>query len=237
MHVLVSLALSLIVGIAFPFSYDFLSKKGYFVRVLAIIFLVLWIPLAFHVASREDWILENIINVIIASALVFLVVKRDYKLSDYSYIGIYFWAFLELIGAHYVWSNVPFGLTVTNHFLLSRNYFDTFAHFTCGFVLFQPLREIYTAKIKDRGFISYLFPVACIGLFSLIYEVIEWLTIYITPSNVFFMFNSAQGDSFDTQKDMASAFIGSVIVAISIAIYNSYTRRHPRPEIAVKRGF
>ena len=60
---------------------------------------------------------------------------------------------LHAIGAHYTYTEVPFGFWLQHAFGLSRNPVDRLVHFDYGFLLVYPLRHLLMrlAGVKDSG--------------------------------------------------------------------------------------
>ncbi len=98
--------------------------------------------------------------------------------------------------------------------------YDRLVHFSFGFLLAYPIREIFMRVAKIKGFWSYYFPFDVAAAFSACYEIIEWLTARNVDASAGLAFLGAQGDIWDAQKDMLMAIIGAIIAMIIIALIN-----------------
>ena len=125
-----------------------------YVVVLAVLFAFEWLVMAIRPRSREDWMLENALSVAFVAALA--LSYRGLALSRTSYTTIFVFLSLHTVGAHYTYSEVPYDAWargLTGHSLnellgWQRNHFDRFTHFSYGFLLAYPIREIL---IRRRG--------------------------------------------------------------------------------------
>lgn len=48
---------------------------------------------------------------------------------------------LHMIGSHYTYSEVPFGVTLQRLLGADRNMYDRFVHFCFGFLIAYPMRK------------------------------------------------------------------------------------------------
>ena len=92
--------------------------------------------------------------------------------------------------------------------------YDRIVHFSFGFLLAYPVREVFMRLSRARGFWGFWFPIELTLAFSAIYEIIEWITALSVDPSAGLAFLGAQGDVWDAQKDMLLAGIGSVIAMI-----------------------
>ena len=89
-----------------------------------------WSVLAVAPVSRHDWVLENLLTVALVTGL--LSTYRRFPFSLTSYVLIAAFMVLHAIGAHYTYSEVPFGFWLKDVLALSRNPFDRLVHFAYG---------------------------------------------------------------------------------------------------------
>jgi putative membrane protein len=115
-------------------------KRNLLLQILVAWYLIIWIGLAIAPLYRSDWLLENILVFVTVAVLVFTY--RWFPLSDVSYLLITLFLTLHAIGAHYTYEKVPLGFWLQDAFNLSRNHFDRIVHFSFGFLLGYPLREL-----------------------------------------------------------------------------------------------
>ncbi len=185
---------------------------------LILIFLMFWIWAAIKPIYPHDWLLENYLIFIFVPLILFLGIY--FKLSNLSYTLITIFLILHVIGSHYTYAEVPFGYTLQTWFGATRNMYDRLVHFSFGFFLAYPIREIFMRLVKVKGFWSYYLPLDLTAAFSAIYEIIEWLTAANVSSSAGLAFLGAQGDIWDAQKDMLMAVFGALITMTTVAIIN-----------------
>ncbi len=191
---------------------------------LVALFSVSWILAAVNPVDRGTWAVENILVVIFAFVLISL--GRYFKLSDVSYTFITLFLILHLIGAHWTYANVPFGYYLQDLIHSPRNMYDRVVHFSFGFLMVYPIREVFVRVTGAKGVWGYYFPLDVVMSFSAIYEIIEWISAFVADPVTASSFMGSQGDIWDTQKDMAAAGVGALIaVAIVFSINYFYNRK------------
>jgi putative membrane protein len=193
-------------------------------RALLGAFALAWVLAAINPIDRSTWVVENILVVLFA--LVLLLLARYFKLSDITYTFITIYLILHLIGAHWTYSEVPFGYFLQDLIHSPRNMYDRVVHFSFGLLMAYPIREVFVRVTGAKGVWGYYFPLDVVLSFSAIYEIIEWLTAQIADPSTGISFLGSQGDIWDTQKDMAAAGVGALIsVLIVFAINYMYNRK------------
>jgi len=185
---------------------------------LLIIFLAFWVWAAIDPVYPDDWLLENYLVFIFVPIIIF--VGRYFRLSDVSYALITIFMILHVIGSHYTYAEVPFGDTLQNWLGAERNMYDRLVHFSFGFLLAYPMREIFMRLAKAKGFWSYYLPLDITLSFSALYEIIEWLTTLGVDASAGLSFLGSQGDIWDAQKDMLMAGIGATLAMLIIMAIN-----------------
>lgn len=188
------------------------SRSTHLVSALLLCYGLLWTWLAIAPVNRRDWILENLL----AFALVALLVLtyRRFQFSDVSYGLIAGFMALHAVGAHYTYAEVPFGFWLKDLFSLSRNPFDRIVHFAYGALLAYPLREALMRLVGVRGLWSYYLPASLILAQSGLFEIIESIVTVLVSPELGGAYLGTQGDEWDAQKDMASAFGGAALAMI-----------------------
>ena len=161
----------------------------------------------------------------LGTLFVSLILIADLKLNKLSlqaYIGIALFIVLHIIGARWIYSNVPYqsffeSLGIDIHELLNirsdRNHYDRLVHFSFGLLMVPFLYEMYRLRIQDK-IVSLIFAWLMIQTFSMFYEVFEWLLTVVIPGEGATDYNGQQGDIWDAQKDMALAMLGSTLTVI-----------------------
>jgi len=187
-----------------------------YLALLVGLFGVVWALLAVNPHDRSDWLLENVLLVAFAAAL--LASRRALPLSRISYTTIFAFLVLHTIGAHYTYSLVPWQDWI--HALTAgaaqgppadRNHFDRFVHFAYGLLLAYPIREVFLRVAELRGFWGYFFPLNVTLSTSVLYELAEWAAAELFGGDLGIAFLGTQGDVWDAQKDMALAGAGATI--------------------------
>ena len=171
--------------------------------------------------EMNDYILHQIGTVLCMSILLFLQWRRCVSISGFVQTIIFI--LLHVLGAHYLYSYVPynewiyqiFHVDLNQYFGWSRNMYDRFIHFCYGLLLFKISYDIFTAWLPHvKPSKIALLAIQFIMATSLIYELLEWwIAIGLSPETAE-NYNGQQGDIWDAQKDMALAIIGALCAAV-----------------------
>jgi putative membrane protein len=199
---------------------------------------VLAVALAFAPYDRGDWALENILSGLLV--LVLCLSRRRFPFSGLSYVLMFVFLALHVVGAHYTYSKVPydawcealFGRTLSSVFGFERNHFDRLVHFLYGFLLSYPMREVFVRVAGVRGFWGYFLPLLMTMASSCLYEIIEWVAAVVVGGDVGAAYLGTQGDEFDSQKDMALASLGAVLSLLVVAAIHKRVARDFQAEWA-----
>lgn len=197
---------------------------------LIISFIIVWIWAAIDPLYRDDWLLENYL-IFISVPIVFIVGKY-FKVSDTTYGLVALFLILHTVGSHYTYAEVPFGYTLQEWLGAERNMYDRLVHFSFGFLLAYPIREMFMCIADTKRFWSYYLPIELALAASAIYEILEWLAALKVDPAAGLAFLGSQGDIWDAQKDMALAGLGAVIAMIITFTILHYKR--PAKAIADK---
>jgi putative membrane protein len=189
--------------------------------LLAGLFGLIWIALAIAPLYRHDWLLENLL--VITGAGFFLWWRKSIQLSKLSMTLVFVFLVLHEIGSHYTYSEVPyndwtralFGTSLNDMLGLTRNHFDRLVHFSYGFLLAYPMREIYVRKGWLHGRLTYTFPLVITLGISALFEILEWIAAETVGSELGTAYLGTQGDVWDAQKDMALAGLGAAIIMVA----------------------
>lgn len=191
-------------------------RQTHFVAVLAIICALVWIITAIHPVDRQAWVLENILVVIFIAALAFT--HRRLQLSNSSYLFIVLFLLLHMVGAHYTYAKMPLGLWAKDFFGFSRNHFDRVAHFGFGFVLAFPVRELLLRFSGIRRGWSFWIAAGVILAVGGLFEILESMVAEIVAPGKGVDWLGGQGDEWDAQNDMLSAFLGALAMMAAVAL-------------------
>lgn len=196
-----------------------MTSKRYKTFLFAAFFAV-WLWAAINPLYREDWLLENYLVFLFVP--IILITGRYFKLSNVSYTLITIFMMLHVIGSHYTYAEVPFGYTLQEWFGAQRNTYDRVVHFSFGFLIAYPMREVFRRLARAKGFWAYYLPLDVTLSFSAGYEIIEWITAVTVGPEAGLAFLGTQGDIWDAQKDMLAAGAGAVLAMFTIAVINWY---------------
>jgi putative membrane protein len=108
---------------------------------------------------------------------------------------------------------------------LQRNHFDRLVHFSYGFLLSYPIREVFLRVANVRGFWGYFLPLDVTMSTSMIYELIEWAAAVGIGGDLGAAYLGTQGDVWDAHKDMAMASLGALIAMTITAAINAKLNR------------
>lgn len=216
--------LSYLIALLAAYSHEKMKSASKFPLIFFIVFLLNWIILAFNPSYLEGWMLENALTV--PSVILVFIGYRWLRLSNISYGLIFVYLFLHIVGAHYTYAEVPFGDWLKNTFDLSRNHYDRVVHFSFGFLLAYPLRELVKRIGAAQGFWGLYLPIEFVLAFSAIFEMIEWQAAAIFGGDLGVAYLGTQGDEWDAIKDMALAGLGALItMVITLLIILCYNAR------------
>ncbi|MEK7635410.1 MAG: DUF2238 domain-containing protein [Patescibacteria group bacterium] len=185
---------------------------------LVLAFVAVWVWAAINPLFPHDWLLENYLVFIFVPLII--ITGRWLKLSNVSYTLITIFMILHVIGSHYTYAEVPFGNVLQDWFNSDRNMYDRLVHFSFGFLLAYPIREVFIRLSKVKGFWGYYFPLDLTAAFSAFYEIVEWLVARNVDPAAGLAFLGSQGDIWDAQKDMGMAMIGAILAMLVIFIIN-----------------
>jgi putative membrane protein len=187
-------------------------------RGLLLSYAAFWLWLAIDPVDRRDWFLENLLTVAFVTVLVVTHRRFAFSLTSYCLIGLFL--IFHTVGAHYTYAEVPVGHWLKETLDLSRNPFDRIAHFAYGLLLVYPFRELLVRLAGVKGLWSYYLPASGILAQSGLFEVIEAIVAIIVSPELGSMYLGTQGDEWDAQKDMAAAFVGSLLtMACTLALF------------------
>jgi putative membrane protein len=189
-----------------------------YLKVLLLVFVAVWVWAAINPLFPHDWLLENYLVFIFVPIIV--LTGRYFRLSDVSYTLITLFMIMHVIGSHYTYAEVPFGDVLQNWLGASRNMYDRLVHFSFGFLLAYPIREVFLRVTKVKGFWGYYLPFDVTLAYSAAYEIIEWIAAANVDPAAGLAFLGSQGDIWDAQKDMTLAGIGAMLAMIIIALIN-----------------
>ena len=180
--------------------------------------------------SAGTWVLEVAPVIVVLPILWFT--HRRFPLTPLLYALIFVHACVLMLGGHYTYAQVPLGFWMEGWLGFSRNNYDRIGHLAQGFIPAMLAREIFIRRSPLAGSRWLPFLVVCFCLaFSAFYELIEFWTA-LSAGGAATDFLGTQGDVWDTQWDIAWAWIGATLAQLVLA------RRHDRQlaALATQRG-
>lgn len=180
--------------------------------LFSIVFLIVWINSFVWTNDVNNWWIENILTFV---SLFFLIVTyRYFQFSNKSYFLITLFLCLHVYGSKYTYADNAFGFWLKDLLDMKRNPYDRIVHFSFGLLLYYPLKEFFIKWLNYPFSIAFYFPVVIVLAASGAFEIIEWLIADIFFKQHGEAYLGTQGDIWDAQKDMALAFLGSIISCI-----------------------
>ena len=137
--------------------------------------------------------------------------------SDLSYLLICIYLSLHVYGSKYTYAENPFGYYLQDLFHTDRNHYDRIVHFSFGFLLAYPMREMFLKWLKYPKLVSWMLPIEITLSVSAFYELIEWAVadIFFTAQGDAYL--GTQGDVWDAQKDIFLAFSGAILATTLVS--------------------
>lgn len=195
-----------------------LTLKHYL--ALALIVLVVAIA-SIHPLEFESYLLHQAGTVFMLIAL--LIAFKKIGLNYFSFCLYLVFLFIHIIGAHYLYSYVPYNQWILYFFNFdlnqsmgwSRNMYDRLVHFAYGLLLYPFIYRCFQVWLPNtKPFSLFLLVIQFAMASSVFYELLEWgLSIGLSPEDAE-NYNGQQGDMWDAHKDMFLATIGAILTGI-----------------------
>ena len=155
--------------------------------------------------------------------LVLLICFKKIGLTYFSFALYLLFLLIHIIGAHYLYSYVPYNEWIKQLFNFdlnqamgwTRNMYDRLVHIAFGLLLypfFYRLLQVWLPTLKPR--VLFLLVIQFVITTSLVYEWLEWwIAIGLSPEEAE-NYNGQQGDIWDAHKDILLATIGAIITGM-----------------------
>ena len=189
---------------------------------MTVLFMALWASTLVGTTDLANWFLENTL-VLIALGALGLTYGRM-KFSDLSYLLLFVYLCLHVYGAMYTYSENPFGYWLMDTFDLERNHYDRIVHFSFGFLLAYPMRELFLVALKYPPWVGWLLPIEITMSISALYELIEWAVADLFFPAQGLAYLGTQGDIWDAQKDIMLAFTGAILATTLVSLIKNRFR-------------
>jgi putative membrane protein len=191
-------------------------QKNKWLQLFIVIFLAVWVKTLVHTTDISNWCMENVLTILF---VIFLTINyKKNQFSDVSYLLICIYLCLHVYGAQNTYANNPFGFWLQDALSLKRNHYDRIVHFSFGFLLAYPMRELFLNYFKFPTWVAWVLPIEITLSVSAFYELIEWWV-----ADIFFpaqgdAYLGTQGDIWDAQKDICLAFTGAILATTIVSI-------------------
>ena len=199
-------------------------RSNYWLIGFIIVLLTIWASSLIGTTDFANWMLENLLVFLFLGFLVFTYKK--YQFSDFTYLLLCLYLCLHIYGSKYTYAENPFGYWLQDQFNWSRNHYDRIVHFSFGFLLAYPMREMFLRWLKFPRWVAWLLPIEITLSVSAFYELIEWGVADLLFPEQGAAYLGTQGDIWDAQKDVFLAFCGAIlattIVSLVKKVFNIY---------------
>lgn len=174
-----------------------------------------------HPLEFEAYLLHQIGTVFMLAVLVITMWKIGISFSSF-YLYLLF-LLIHIIGAHYLYSYVPynewlislFNFNLNEYLGWSRNMYDRLVHFAYGLLLYPFFYRCFQVWLPNaKPLTLFLLVIQFVMASSMFYELIEWwIAMGLSPEDAE-NYNGQQGDVWDAHKDMFLATIGAILIGI-----------------------
>jgi putative membrane protein len=191
-------------------------KQNYLLWLITIVFTIVWANSLIWTSDINNWMLENALTFLFLVVL-FLFYKK-YQFSDLTYLLIGIYLCLHVYGSKYTYAENPFGYWLQEVFQSERNHYDRIVHFSFGFLLAYPMRELFLKWFQYPKMVAWILPIEITLSISGLYELIEWAVadVFFQEQGVAYL--GTQGDIWDAQKDIFLAFSGALLSTSIVSI-------------------
>jgi putative membrane protein len=186
-----------------------------------------------HAPYPREMYLQHIPTV--AALIGWPILARRFPLSNLAMTCLAAFLLLHVLGARYLYSNVPydawterlFGFEITRRFGFRRNHFDRLVHFAFGVLWVRPVWEVCVRHLRVPRRFAYYAAFEFVLAFSMLYELVEWgLSIALAGPDAD-AYNGQQGDMWDAQKDMSLALFGAALALLVLLITRKKRMQEP----------
>ena len=177
-----------------------------------------------HPPYPQEMFLQHLPTVALLCALPWIA--RRVPLSDASFACLAAFLLFHVLGARYLYSNVPydewseflFGARLSAVLGWERNHYDRVVHFFFGLLWVRPVQEICVRRFGVPRRFAWYTAFEFVLAFSMLYELFEWgLAMALSPESAD-AYNGQQGDIWDAQKDMSLALLGAGLALVIRAL-------------------
>lgn len=191
-------------------------NKNILLIVCSVLFLIYWIFTLIGTTDLANWFLEN--TLVFIFLFVLIITFKKLQFSDLSYLLIFVYLMLHIYGAKYTYAENPFGFWLQDLIGFDRNHYDRIVHFSFGFLLAYPMRELFLIGFRFPKWVAWLLPIEITLSISGFYELIEWAIADLFFKEQGIAYLGTQGDIWDAQKDIFLAFSGAILATTIVSM-------------------
>jgi putative membrane protein len=191
-------------------------KQNYLLWLITFVFTIVWANSLIWTSDINNWMLENALTFLFL--VVLFIFYKKYQFSDITYLLIGIYLCLHVYGSKYTYAENPFGYWLQEVFQSERNHYDRIVHFSFGFLLAYPMRELFLKWFQYPKMVAWILPIEITLSISGLYELIEWAVadVFFQEQGVAYL--GTQGDIWDAQKDIFLAFSGALLSTSIVSI-------------------
>ncbi len=192
------------------------SKNNLF-KLIAALFVIIWIAFYATALDKTDWWIENILVFIFIITLA--ATHKKFLFSDISLVCLFLFLFVHIYGAQAAYTHNALGEFFRDTWQLKRNPYDRIVHFSFGFLIAYPAIDLlYNKFAVPQKWVGTITNMGILCLASIV-ELIKWGVAEFTTKETGETYVATQGDVWDAQKDIILALIGSMIVTNTIKYF------------------
>ena len=199
-------------------------KKNLWLLAFIAVFAIVWSNSLIGTTDTANWLLENTLTFVFVAFLV--ITYKKHQFSDLSYLLVCVYLCLHVYGSKYTYAENPFGFWLKDIFHMSRNHYDRIVHFSFGFLLAYPMREMFLKWLKYPRWVAWLLPIEITLSVSGFYELVEWAVADLFFKEHGDAYLGTQGDIWDAQKDIFLAFCGAIIATTIVSLVKKIFKIH-----------
>ncbi len=187
------------------------SPRSFHLALLAI-FAITLVLSAIRPYDYFTWFLE--VSPAIIALGVLIATYRRFEFTNLVYAFICLHCIVLFAGGHWTYARVPLGDWMKPLLHTARNDYDRIGHFMQGFVPALVAREVLSrlGVLRRKRWMFFIVMSICLAI-SAAYELFEYGVAVGTGSKSD-DFLGSQGDPWDTQNDMLTAFVGAMLAQI-----------------------
>lgn len=189
--------------------------KNWWLKIFLLAFLAVWIDSFIGTTDFSNWMLENLLVFIFFILLIWSY--RKYQFSDLSFLLICVYLILHVYGSKYTYAENPLGYWLQDQFNWDRNHYDRIVHFSFGFLLAYPMRELFLKWLGFPRWVAWVLPIEITLSIGSLYELIEWSVAGLFFPEQGMAYLGTQGDIWDAQKDIALAVLGAAMATTIVS--------------------